>query len=208
MSDLHSLFGGLSLALFSQMAEHGSSGRCLPYPFTAAVGSARRGEGRTFVAEGLALHAASLSPHRMMLVDGNSARSHLTGRYGGQGEPGLFDFLRGSDAVPRLLTSPLPNLSIVGSGNLPDPTLLYRQDGLKRFLTWAGERANAIIIDMPSFETDALPIVAAVDRVLLVVDATTTSRQAAKAALARIPKSKSWGVVLNRCPSHGLAAVT
>ena len=206
MRDQASRFRDLSLALFGLMAEEkcteGSS------PFSVAIGSARPREGRTSIVEGLALHAASLSALRLLLVDAHLASPELTNRYGGKGRSGLADFLRGADEMPELLPMAAPNLRLIGAGRAPQSALLYQDGKLRQFLAWAAARADCVLFDMPPFDAEAAPVAAVVDRVLLVVDSSRTPRAVARAALSGLPKGKAGGIVLNKCPQYGPTALS
>ena len=202
MSDPASRFRELSLALFGLFAEERRTELNSPL-LSVSTGSARPREGRTFIVEGLAVHAASLSALRLLLVDAHMANPELTNRHGGKDCPGLADVLRGESEPPEPLPMAAPNLRLIGVGRAPQSALLYRDGKLRQFLTWAATCADCVLFDMPSFDAEAAPVAAVVDRVLLVVDSSRTPRAVARAALSGLPKSKAWGVVLNKCPQYG-----
>ncbi|MGH6836652.1 MAG: tyrosine-protein kinase family protein [Methylocella sp.] len=207
MSDLASRFRELSLALFGLIAEGRRTELSRPL-LSAAVGSARPREGRSFIVEGLALHAASLSALRLLLVDAHMANPELTNRHGGKDFPGLADVLRGTAETPELLPMAAPNLRLIGAGRAPQSALLYQDGKLRQFLAWAAARADCVLFDMPPFDAEARPVAAVVDRVLLVVDSSRTPRAVASAAISSLPTGKAWGVVLNKCPQYGPAALS
>jgi protein-tyrosine kinase len=170
-------------------------------PVVVGVASAQRGEGRSFVSESLAYRAASLSSYKIALVDGDLEKRRLTLDYGGETASGLSDLILNETSNPILLQTTLSNLFLIGAGSVSDASLLYKKDGLPRFLSWGSTQADALIFDMPPFDAEAQPVLAAVDHVVVVVDASRTPRSKVQMLINSISENKAWGVVLNRCPS-------
>ena len=73
-------------------------------PLTFAVTSARPREGKTFVAQGLALHAAALGEFRILLVDADFNSPALARRFSGAEKGGLLEAFRRARRRPSFLT--------------------------------------------------------------------------------------------------------
>jgi Mrp family chromosome partitioning ATPase len=178
-------------------------------PFVV-VTSAVAGEGKSFVAEGLALHLAALSARQIMLVDANPARPAATRRFNAAGHPGLMDLLRGegerSTEAPKPLPTDLDNLAVLGIGQKPETAVLFRDGALARLLAWAAQRCELLILDAgPLSEPGAAVLAEGAMQGVLVVDSQRTARSTVAGALARSGRgAQAWGVVLNRRPRKGL----
>jgi receptor protein-tyrosine kinase len=171
-------------------------------PVVLGVASAQRGEGRSFVSESLAYRAASLSSYKIALVDGDLEQRGLTLNYGAGTAPGLSDVILNETSNPLAIETALPNLSFIGAGSACDSSILYKKDGLARFLSWGSTQAEAVIFDMPPFDSQAQPVLAVVDHVIVVIDASRTARSHVQSLVSSLSDSKAWGVVLNKCPSR------
>lgn len=204
MHDLNEIFGALSVNLFAMLREP-TRNKSRSRPLTISITSARPKEGKTFVAQGLALHAAALGKFRILLVDASFNSPALASRFSGAEKRGLSDALQEDAATAELLGTPFDNMFVVGAGRAPRPSLLYREEALQRFID-STETFDVIIFDNSCISPNRANVVARKsDRVLFVVDSTTTRRETVQYALGRLKdgvRDPAWGVILNKKPRH------
>ena len=209
MDEITHTFSQLSLNLFAMLRERGRSNADMR-PLTVSVTSARPREGKTLIAQGLALHAAALGEFRILLVDANFDTPMLASRFAGDGKIGLSDVLQhGTTAAAEFLATPFNNMFVIGAGRVPRPALLYREEALQKFTDSASVRAfDVLIFDNSCVSPNRTNLVAQKsDRVLFVVDATATRRETVQYALGRLKdgvRDPVWGVVLNKKPKYAL----
>jgi Mrp family chromosome partitioning ATPase len=207
MHDLTEIFGALSCNLFAMFRELARNKPGLR-PLTLSVTSARPREGKTFVAQGLALHAAALGEFRILLVDANFKSPSLADRFSGAEKRGLSDALQEDPATAELLGTPFANMFVVGAGRSPRPALLYREGALRRFIKSA--ETDVVIFDCGCVSSNRANVVARkADRVLFVVDSLSTPREAVGDAIRRLrddARETIWGIVLNKKPKYALTS--
>jgi len=205
MDEITHTFSQLSLNLFAMLRErrHNNAGA---RPLTVSVTSAQPREGKTLIAQGLALHAAALGEFRILLVDANFDTPMLASRFSGDGKRGLSDVLQDAGtAAAEFLATPFDNMFVIGAGRVPRPALLYREEALQKFTDSARARAfDVLIFDNGCVSPNRTNVVALKsDRVLFVVDAKTTRRETVRYALGRLKdgvRDPVWGVILNKKP--------
>jgi Mrp family chromosome partitioning ATPase len=211
MDEITHTFSQLSLNLFAVLRERGRNNADMR-PLTVSVTSAQPREGKTLIAQGLALHAAALGEFRILLVDANFDAPMLASRFAGGGKIGLSDVLQnGATAAAELLATPLENMFVIGAGRVPRPALLYREEALQKFTDSASVRAfDVLIFDNSCVSPNRTNLVAQKsDRVLFVVDATATRRETVQYALGRLKdgvRDPLWGIVLNKKPKYALSS--
>ena len=164
------------------------------------IASANRQEGRTFIAESLAISAALNSSLKLALVDADLKGRSLTLSRGAVNAIGVSDVLSAGSSSAEFIKTSISNLVFVGAGRNPDPSLLYKTEALSRLLYSLTSERQAVLLDMPSFREGAEPILSALDHVLIVVDASRTPRSDVQDLVDAIPEPKRWGVVLNKAP--------
>lgn len=208
MHDLTEIFGALSWNLCAMLRELARNKPGLR-PLTLAVTSARPREGKTFVAQGLALHAAALGEFRILLVDANFNSPALASRFSGAEKRGLSDALQEGAAAAELLGTPFDNMFVVGAGRAPRPSLLYREEALQRFIK-STETFDVMIFDCGCVSPDRANVVARkADRVLFVVDSLSTPHEAVGDAIRWLrdgARETIWGIVLNKKPKYALTS--
>jgi Mrp family chromosome partitioning ATPase len=96
---------------------------------------------------------------------------------------------------------------VVGAGRVPRPALLYREEALQKFTDSDSARAfDVLIFDNSCVSPNRTHVVAQKsDRVLFVVDATTTRHETVRYALGRFKdgaRDPVWGVILNKKPRY------
>jgi len=166
------------------------------------VTSARAGEGKSFVAQGLA-HALAEQQHGdVVWVD---AAFNAPPR-----ETDIF--ARGASGLSEIMTlGSLQGLAPAGAGPerlwrlgrgvLAQPALLQRPDAVRKGLMALRAGFALAVLDAPPLEACGA-LLAEVDAVVLVVDSRHTTRQAARQALADadIGPERIAGLVLNHRP--------
>jgi len=201
MSDINEMFCKLSLGLFALCeeapAKHGAG-------TVICITSAKPGEGKTFIASGLAANAASLSKHRILLVDANFNAPQIHKLYPSDDGWGLSDFLA-ADAEKDIgaVATGIPNFFAVTVGTRPRPELLYRRAAVERFIELARAAYDIVIFDCaPTNSVGGNAITEASDKILLVIDASSTRRELVQHSVRKIAADRSsdaiWGAVLNK----------
>jgi tyrosine-protein kinase len=165
-------------------------------------------EGKTSVATHLAL-ADAADGEKVALVEADLRRPGLAATLVASGavrsEVGLTNYLVSAASEDEILVPhpQFPNLHVIWSGPTPqNPTTLLRSEQLSTLLHSLQSRYDRIIVDTPpvSVGADASVIASRVDSVLYVIDATKTSRTAARAGLNQLANvhANVVGVVVNK----------
>lgn len=165
------------------------------------------GEGKSTTVSNLGLALAEIG-RRVLIVDGDMRRPNLHRILELQNKVGLADLLAGTEAVTKQVAvsaiqkTRIPGLSVITSGPPPGnpSTLLYSQRA-KDLLDVLRKDYDTILIDTPPMQTitDARLFGAMADAVVLVVRASSTSRDAARAAKQRFldDGTNVLGAILN-----------
>jgi capsular exopolysaccharide synthesis family protein len=166
-----------------------------------AITSAVQGEGKTLTSLNLAMCCAQLHDMRVLLVDSDIRSKGLTRLIGWPSGPGLSDVLAGtSEPEKAILTTDLPNLHVLASGNpeIPPAELLASQR-FQEFVGWCSETFKLVIFDSPPILnlTDAELITAACDGALMVVRAQQTRRDVLQKSANQLDPKKLLGIVYN-----------
>jgi capsular exopolysaccharide synthesis family protein len=169
------------------------------------ITSAIPGEGKTFVACGLAGVLAQESGKRALLIDGD-LRNPAAGRRLGLNENreilGLSDVLNGkADFAEALQSSKESNLFFLPAGKRPaNPAELLSSHAFPKLLNGLEERFNWIVIDSPPtiLIADISVIAPVCDAILIVVHSNKTAVSMIKACINQIGREKICGIVLNR----------
>ena len=166
------------------------------------VTSTRAGEGKSFVAQGLAAALAEQQDGDVIWVDAAFDRPPADDDIFRRGAAGLSEIMTlgslqglapagvGRDRLWRL-----------GRGVLAQPALLQRPEAVAKGLTALRAGFALIVLDAPSLDGCGA-LLAEVDACVLVVDARRTSRHAAQQALGEthFGPERFAGVVLNHRP--------
>lgn len=165
------------------------------------------GEGKSTTVSNLGIALAEIG-RRVLIIDGDMRRPSIHTILKLQNKVGLANLLSGSEPlvtdVPlaAIQKSGVPGLSAITSGPLPSnpSTLLYSRRA-KDLLDLLRNHYDAILIDTPPMQTitDARLFGAMADAVILVVRASSTSRDAAMAAKQRFldDGTSVLGAILN-----------
>ncbi len=177
-------------------------------PRAVIVTAARRGDGATQIATGLAVLGAGANRElRVALVDFNLRQPGIADQLGISGEPGVTDVLSGGSSIDAAMQS----LSIEGGGTLhvlPAGTLVDQPLGViksrqvKAVIARLKDRFDHVLIDVACAGNypDAQVIGSMVDGALLVVRAGGTSRETVAEAKKRLDYAgvRCLGLVLNQ----------
>lgn len=169
---------------------------------TVLVTSPHLGDGKTTVVVNLAVALAEVG-RSVVAVDADLRRPSLASRFGGSTDIGLSDVLRGaSDVVDVLQNSPVPGLSIMGSGGIPpNPAELLGSRRAKVVLEELAQRFDYVLVDAPPVlpVTDPVVLSHEVDVVVAVVRSGQTSLRDLDRLVAEMKKASARveGVVIN-----------
>lgn len=191
----------IALRVLALVSTHAAERKRAPL---LAVTSARRGEGKTYLATALALYAARLG-HRVLAVDANADHPSLHAQLRCRPEPGFFDGLAAT-APGRWSPQPgpLPGLEVLPAGAQPRRALLFRPDALQGFAHEVGHRYDLVVIDGPELARGGAHIASHCEKSILVVDASRTRREVIQGALAAsgVARDRLLGAVLNKRPLY------
>jgi capsular exopolysaccharide synthesis family protein len=160
------------------------------------------------VAANLAL-AIRQQTARVLLVDADLRRPVVHRLLPMEREPGLSDVLVGEAEAGDAIRALTPhNLSVLPAGTVsPNPAELLGSEAFARFLSYAREHFETVIIDSPPVLSvaDATVIAPVVDGTLVVACVNQTHRQALVHAVEQLSlvKGSVLGVLLNRAPATG-----
>jgi capsular exopolysaccharide synthesis family protein len=167
------------------------------------VTSTGPGEGKTIVATNLAISLAQAG-QRVLLIDADMRRPRVHTMFNQRQEPGLSNLMVGHAAPSAAMRkSSVPGLWLLTAGRIPpNPAELLGSKRFKEFIHTLRDHFDAVIIDSPPIMavTDAAITASSVSGIVFVVGAEMTSRQAARAAIEQLEKSRPGfiGAVLNR----------
>jgi capsular exopolysaccharide synthesis family protein len=170
-------------------------------PRTVAMISPNPGAGKSFCAIHLAESAVAVDAE-VVLVDADLRRPVIHSRVRVPREPGLSDALRGAD-MHRVLhcVEGIPNLRVMPSGSPVSDTVGVLGGRAFRGVLDALDTAELVVVDTPpgAVYADALAVSAQCDATLLVLDAKTTRRRAARQMIDSLERTGATliGVVVN-----------
>lgn len=178
------------------------------------ITSARPGEGKTTIAASLALASASMGV-KTLLIEADLRKPTLEARLSLKPTGGLAGSLIGAgpveDAV-QLIENPselgsLSPLSVLAAGSTPpNPADLLESHAMSHLLEWARENYELVIIDTApvSVVADTIPLLEAVDGVIVVTRLGTSTRDSAKHLSERLRSLRTpvLGVVINDVQSR------
>jgi len=173
-------------------------------PHTVVFCGVESGSGATRVCARTAETLASQAKGSVCLVDANVRTPSLHDCYGRKNHRGLTDALLHSHPI-RDLVNPVNggNLWLLSCGStVPDPYLLFTAERLGACLVELRQQFDFVLVDAPPVNAfaDAPLLAKLADGVVLVVQANSTRREAAKNAVERLTAAKVQllGAVLNK----------
>lgn len=171
---------------------------------TLGITGARPGHGSTTVAANLGLILGE-TRRRTIVVDGDLYRPSLHTVFKIPNEVGLSSVLQGEVAIERALqevTDP-PVLRVLPAGPpVRNPAALMRPDSIRPLLEQLQELTDIVIVDLPSVSAVAYTsaVASALDGLLLVVRAESTSTGVDRLIKKRLHGVNVMGMVLNQLP--------
>jgi capsular exopolysaccharide synthesis family protein len=170
-------------------------------PRTVAIVSPNPGAGKSFTALHLAESAGAVDA-AVVVIDADLRRPVLHTRVRTLREPGLSNVLQGGDLRAALHpVSGLPNLMLLPSGSPVSDTVGVLGGRAVRRVLDALDVAELIVVDTPpgAVYADALAVAAQCDATLLVLDAKSTRRRAARTLIESLERTGATliGVVVN-----------
>jgi succinoglycan biosynthesis transport protein ExoP len=170
-------------------------------PRTIAIVSPNPGAGKSFAAVHLAESAVAVDA-TVVLIDADLRRPVLHARLRCDREPGLSNALRGSDLQSTLhRVEGIPNLKLLPSGSAVNDTVGVLGGRAFRHVLDSLDSAELVIVDTPpgAVYADALAVAAQCDATLLILDAKSTRRRAARTLIDSLERTGATliGVVVN-----------
>jgi exopolysaccharide/PEP-CTERM locus tyrosine autokinase len=191
----------------------GRGGPLLPSGHLIMMASAVPGEGKTFSAINLAMSMALEKDVRVLLVDADLAKPHISKLLGVSSEPGLLDVLRDDSLSIEsvILPTDVSGLSVLPCGKQAgDATELLASDRMRTIVKSIGghEQNRIVLFDSPPLllTTEAQALAQAVGQIVLVVRAEMTPQEAVRNAIERLGHGKHVSLLLNQskaAPSEG-----
>ncbi len=166
------------------------------------VSSTSSGEGKSFVAHGLARALAEQQDGDVVWVDAAFDTPSAEPDISRRGAAGLSEIMTLGSLQGLAPAGAGPErLWRLGRGVLAQPSLLYRPETVRRGLFALRAGFALTVLDAPCLESCGA-LIAEVDACVMVVDARHTSRHVAQAALAKanFGPERLAGVVLNHRP--------
>ena len=178
----------------------------LPKGRVILVASALPGDGKTFTSINLALSMAREKDVRVLLVDADVAKPHVSRMLGVAEEPGLLDVLRDEklDIESVVLRTDVDGLEILPAGHGSDTaTELLASNRMETIVAQLTSRDpnRVVLFDSPPLllTSESRVLCATAGQAVLVVNANSTPQQAVFDAIAHIGEGRYIGLVLNQC---------
>ena len=167
------------------------------------VTSCARGAGVSTVALNLAMVAAKNCDQPVLLLDLSTAHSTFPARLGIYSDPGLHDALAGGPRPgENAAATPIRNLSLLAANRFgPGHALSVDGRRLGDMLQALKQEFGFIVVDLPTVESSlCFAASAALNGVLLVMEAERTSFEAAARAKRRLMQANATilGAILNK----------
>ena len=177
----------------------------LPSGHIIMVASAVPGEGKTFTAINLALSMSIEKDIRVLLVDADVAKRHISRLLAIGDVPGLMDVLRDPkmDVESVILPTDVPNLTILAAGTASDQaTELLSSARMEETVRAIGEHDHhrVVLFDSPPLlhTTESHALMQVAGQVVVVVRAGTTSQQVLLDALSYLGEHPAVSLILNQ----------
>lgn len=170
-------------------------------PRTIAIVSPNPASGKSFVSLHLAESAVAVDAS-VVLIDADLRRPVLHTRLRVAREPGLSNALRGTELEDTLHpVANMPNFSVMPSGSPVNDTVGVLGGRAFRQILDSLDTAELVIVDTPpaTVYADALAVSAQCDAALLVLDARSTRRRAARQLIESLERTGATliGAVVN-----------
>ena len=180
---------------------------------TLMVASALPGDGKTFTTINLALSLAMEMDLRVLLIDADSPKRHLTQTLDLDHEPGLLDVLRdeGTNLEDVILPTDVPRLDVLPVGARTDTaTELVASAKMRETVSRMATlyRRGIVLFDSPPIllTNESRSLAAMLGQIVLVIRAGVTPQRAVKDAVAALGEGRRISLVLNCADLEGAAA--
>jgi protein-tyrosine kinase len=177
---------------------------------TLMLASAVAGEGKTFTSINLAFSLAREKNLRVVLVDADAPKAHISRLLGVADQPGLLDVLKNPalDVESVILGTDVPNLFVLPAGTrTEDATELFSSERMNDIIARLGERdrQRVVLFDSPPLllTTEAQVLAQVVGEVVVVVRANETPRPVVLEALDHLDKERPVSLILNQTSFDG-----
>jgi protein-tyrosine kinase len=177
----------------------------LPSPRLVMMSSALPGDGKTFTSINLALSLAREKDTSVVLVDGDTAKPHISKIFGVESRPGLLDVLANPDmdVEDMILQTDCRGLSILPAGSAQEAaTELLSSSRMKEIANRIIERNPRCIALFDSspllVSSESLALASAMGHIVLVVRAGRTPRHAVVDAVESLSEETPVSLVLNQ----------
>jgi protein-tyrosine kinase len=180
---------------------------------TFMVASALPGDGKTFTTMNLALSLAMESDLRVLLVDADSPKRHLTQTLDLDRERGLLDVLRddGPKVEEVILPTDVPRLDVLPVGTRSETATelvasMKMRETVHRLATLY--RRGIVLFDSPPIllTNESRSLATMLGQIVLVVRAGVTPQRAVKDAVAALGEGLRISLVFNGAELEGAAA--
>jgi len=180
---------------------------------TLMVASALPGDGKTFTTINLALSLAMEMDFRVLLIDADSPKRHLTQTLDLDHERGLLDVLKGegTNLEDVILPTDVPRLDVLPVGARTDTaTELVASAKMRETVTRLAMmyRRGIVLFDSPPIllTNESRSLAAMLGQIVLVVRAGVTPQRAVKDSVAALGEGRRISLVLNCASLEGAAA--
>jgi len=177
----------------------------LPNAHLIMMASAMPGEGKTFTSINLAFSMASEKDVRVLLVDADVAKPHISRLLGLDKERGLLDALQDplADVEAMVLPTSVPGLSVLPAGKWSDhATELLASARMHEVVASIGRRdPNRIVLfDSPPLllTTESQALAQVVGQIVLVVCANKSPQHVVLDAISHLGENRAISLVLNQ----------
>lgn len=183
----------------------GRGGPKLPSGHLIMMASAVPGEGKTFTSLNLAFSMALEKDIRLLLVDADVPKPHISKLLGVDKEPGLLDALKDPtiDVETLILPTNVPNLLVLPAGRRSEHAteLLAskRMEEITRRMN-ARDPNRIVLFDSPPLllTTESQALAQLMGQIVIVVRADFTPQQRVMDALSYVDQKKHVALVLNQ----------
>jgi len=194
--------------LLARLQQRAAAGRRSGH--TLMLASALAGEGKTFTAFNLSFSLAREKDLRVILVDADAPKAHISRLLGVADQPGLLDVLKNPalDVESVILGTDVPNLFVLPAGSrTDDATELFSSERMREVIARLGERdrQRVVLFDSPPLlmTTEAQVLAQMAGEVVVVVRADETPRPVVLEALEHLDKDRPVSLVLNQTTYDG-----
>ena len=178
----------------------------IPDGHLVLITSALAGEGKSFTCINLALSLARERDHKVLLVDADVAKPHISRLFGAADEPGLLDLLDDDRPVDHrnfVMPTSVPGLSLLPAGKARHyATELLASNRMEDLMRALGEEdpQRIVVFDSPPvlLTSEARVLTRLVGQVVVVVLAGMTPQQAVLEAVDTIDEGKAVNLILNQ----------